>query len=87
VVAGQAHVHELVANGAPLEESLDSLLRVVEAQSPGMLGSILLLDADGTHVRHLARPACRSNSVARSTANRSAKAPGRAEPPCIDAKQ
>jgi len=56
LVAGQAQVHELVANGAPLERSLDSLLRVVEAQSSGMLGSILLLDADGTHVRHLAAP-------------------------------
>ena len=42
--------------GAPLEQSLDSLLRVVEAQSSGMLGSILLLDADGTHVHHLAAP-------------------------------
>ncbi len=56
LVAGQAQVHELVATGAPLEQSLDSLLRVVEAQSPGMLGSILLLDADGTHVHHLAAP-------------------------------
>jgi len=56
LVAGQAHVHELVAKGAPLEQSLDSLLRVVEAQSSGMLASILVLDADGTHVHHLAAP-------------------------------
>ena len=56
MVAGQAHVHELVATGATLEQSLDTLLRVVEAQSSGMLGSILLLDADGTHVHHLAAP-------------------------------
>ena len=35
----------------------------------------------------LPRPACRSNFVARSTANRSAKAPDRAAPPCIDANR
>ncbi len=56
VVAGQAQVRELGANGAPLEQSLDSLLRVVEAQSSNMLASILLLDAEGARVRHLAAP-------------------------------
>ena len=35
----------------------------------------------------LPRPACRSNFVARSTANRSAKAPDRAAPPCIGANR
>ena len=65
LVAGQAQVHELVAKGAPLEQSLDSLLRVVEAQSSGMLGSILLLDADGTHVHHLAAPSLPARILSR----------------------
>jgi diguanylate cyclase (GGDEF)-like protein/PAS domain S-box-containing protein len=56
ILAGQARVLELVANGAALEQSLDTLLRVVEAQSSGMLSSILELDVDGSHVRHLAAP-------------------------------
>ena len=56
LLAGQNRVLELIARGAPLEDSLDALLRVVEAQSPGMLCSILLLDADGIHVRHGAAP-------------------------------
>src|SRR4029078_4478460 len=56
LVAGQAHVHELVAKGAPLEQSLDSLLRIVEAQSSGMIALILLVGDDRTHVHHLAAP-------------------------------
>jgi PAS domain S-box-containing protein len=56
LLAGQNHVLELVARGAPLHDSLDALLRVIEAQCPGLLASILLLDPDGTHVRHAAAP-------------------------------
>src|SRR5258706_3718169 len=56
LLAGQKQVLELVANGSPLEQSMDALLRIIEAQSPGMLCSILLLDGDGVHVRHLAAP-------------------------------
>ena len=53
---GQNRVLMLIAEGAPLEKTLDALLRVVEEQSPGMLASILLLDPDGVHVRHGAAP-------------------------------
>jgi PAS domain S-box-containing protein len=56
LLAGQNQVLELIARGAPLHESLDALLRIIEAQCPGMLSSILLLDADGMHVRHGAAP-------------------------------
>jgi GAF domain-containing protein len=52
----QNRVLELVARGTPLNESLDFCLRAIEAQSPGMLSSILLLDEDGVHVRHAAAP-------------------------------
>lgn len=53
---GEREVLELIATGAILEEILDSLIRVIEAQSPEMLCSILLLDAEGTHLRHGAAP-------------------------------
>jgi PAS domain S-box-containing protein len=56
LLAGQNRVLELIARGASLRESLDTLLRVMEAQCSGMLCSILLLDSDGIHVRHGAAP-------------------------------
>ncbi|MGE0453270.1 MAG: PAS domain S-box protein [Vicinamibacteria bacterium] len=56
LILGQKRVLEMIAAGAPLGETLDALLRVVEAQSAEMLSSILLLDEDGVHVRHGAAP-------------------------------
>lgn len=53
---GQNKVLELIAVGASLPESLTTIILNIEAQSPGMLGSVLLLDADGIHVRHGAAP-------------------------------
>ncbi|MFM9960342.1 MAG: PAS domain S-box protein [Planctomycetaceae bacterium] len=56
LVNGQKQVLELIASGAPLTESLTALLHIVEKQSENMLCSILLLDADGIHLRHGAAP-------------------------------
>ncbi len=53
---GLKRVFEMIADGRPLPETLDQILRVVEAYSDDMLCSILLLDADGIHVRHGAAP-------------------------------
>jgi PAS domain S-box-containing protein len=53
---GQNRVLELVATGAPLPESLTALVRLIEEHAPGMLGSILLLDEEGVHLRHGAAP-------------------------------
>jgi PAS domain S-box-containing protein len=53
---GQRRVLEMIASGAPLHNTLDLLLRVVEAQSPEMITSILLLEADGGRLRHGAAP-------------------------------
>jgi transcriptional regulator with GAF, ATPase, and Fis domain len=53
---GQRQVLELVATGSPLSESLTTLVRFIEAHSPCMFGSILLLDKDGVHLRHGAAP-------------------------------
>jgi len=50
-------VLELAIGDSPLETTLGELIRIVEASSrTGMLGSILLLDQDGKHLRHGAAP-------------------------------
>jgi PAS domain S-box-containing protein len=52
----ESHILEMIARDAPLEEILEKLVRVVEAQFAGLLCSVLLLDEDGQHVRHGAAP-------------------------------
>jgi PAS domain S-box-containing protein len=61
LLRGQNDVLELIAQGTPLAKTLDFLLLFIEAQCSGMLGSILLLDADGVHVRHGAAPSLPSS--------------------------
>lgn len=56
ISACQTMVLGKIAAGAPLDETLTALLLSMEAFAPGMLCSILLLDADGVHVRHGAAP-------------------------------
>jgi GAF domain-containing protein len=56
LLEGQNLVLELIARGESLSQVLDTLLRVIQLQCPGMLASILLLDPDGVHVRHGAAP-------------------------------
>jgi GAF domain-containing protein len=56
VLEGQSLVLELIARGESLHQVLDTLLRVIQLQCSGMLASILLLDPDGSHVRHGAAP-------------------------------
>jgi signal transduction histidine kinase len=46
----------MIARDAPLEEILEKLVRVVEAQFAGLLCSVVLLDDDGQHIRHGAAP-------------------------------
>ncbi len=53
---GQSRVLEMIAANKPLSEILKSLVLLIEAQSPGMLCSVLLLSDDGEHVRHGAAP-------------------------------
>jgi PAS domain S-box-containing protein len=52
----QMHVLEMIAASKPMTETLNALLRMIEAQSREMLCSVLLLDRDGLHVRHGAAP-------------------------------
>ena len=56
LLLGQNWVLELMAQGAPLPQILDFLLRLVQAQCPGMLCSILLMDRDGIHMHHGSAP-------------------------------
>jgi PAS domain S-box-containing protein len=56
IQAGQQQFLELLATGGTLYETLDRLIRVIEEQSPGMLGLILLLDEDGKHLHIGAGP-------------------------------
>ena len=63
VIESQNRVLEMIAKGSPLAETLNTLLRSVEEQVPGMLSSILLLDADGIHVRHGAAPSLPADYV------------------------
>ena len=53
---GQNRVLELIATNAPLEQTLETLALLMESQSHGLLCSILLLEADGLHLRHGAAP-------------------------------
>jgi PAS domain S-box-containing protein len=53
---GESHILEMIARDAPLEETLENLVRVVEGQFAGLVCSVLLLDEDGLHARHGAAP-------------------------------
>lgn len=52
----QGRVLEMIATSAPQQDILDRLTRLIEAQLPGVMCSILLLDDDGLHLRHGAAP-------------------------------
>ena len=53
----QNHVLELAIQHKPLEQTFEALIRTVEQwSSTGVLGSILVLDEDGKHLRHGAAP-------------------------------
>lgn len=56
LLAGGTRVLESIARGEPLVRTLDLVARIMEAQTPGVLCSVLLLDEEGRHVRHAAAP-------------------------------
>ena len=53
---GEKHVLELIGSDASLQTVLEVLCRLVEEQAPELRCSILLVDADGRHLRHGASP-------------------------------
>ncbi|WP_309737038.1 PAS domain S-box protein [Sphingomonas sp. SORGH_AS_0742] len=57
LAAAQSRILERVVRNAPLAETLDAIILTVERLSKsGVLGSVLLLDEDGRHLRHGAAP-------------------------------
>lgn len=53
---GQGRLLEMVARGAPLRDTLDSLMLLIEGQSEGVLCSVLLLDEDGVTIHPASAP-------------------------------
>ncbi len=56
LLAGEKRLLEMMARGDALAVVLDAVCRLVEEQSSDVLCSILLLDAEGRHLRHGAAP-------------------------------
>lgn len=52
----QSRILQRLAANAPLNEILKRLVLLIEAQSPGMVCSVVLLSEDGDHIRHGAAP-------------------------------
>jgi len=52
----QKRIEDLIAANKSLHDILSELVLMIEAQSPEMLCSILLLSDDGNHVRHAVAP-------------------------------
>ncbi len=53
---GEAELLEMIATGAPVGCVLDSLVHLIESQSSGLFGSVLLISDDGLSLRHCAAP-------------------------------
>jgi GAF domain-containing protein len=56
ILATYRRVLELIATGRPFERVLEALVEVVEAHCHGAAASVLLMGADGEHLRHGAAP-------------------------------
>lgn len=54
--AEQERIRNLIAADTPLSEILSQLVLMIEAQSPEMVCSILLLSEDGNHLKHAVAP-------------------------------
>jgi PAS domain S-box-containing protein len=52
IQSGQRRLLELLATGGSFAETLHALVRMIEEQSPGMQGLVLLLDQDGRRLHY-----------------------------------
>ena len=52
----QIRVLEQLAAGVSLTQTFESVVRMIQEQSPGTIASVLVLDPDGLHLRHGAAP-------------------------------
>ncbi|MEG4217048.1 PAS domain S-box protein [Microcoleus sp. Pol14C6] len=55
-LTGQKQILEMIAKGATLGATLNTLVKIIEQQSRDVMGSILLLAPDGEHLLHGAAP-------------------------------
>ncbi len=55
-LAGQKQILEMIAKSTSLSDTLNALVKIIEQQSRGVMGSILLLDREGKHLMHGAAP-------------------------------
>jgi GAF domain-containing protein len=60
---GQQQVEDMIAANEPLGDILSTLVRMIEAQAPGMFCSILLLSSDGNYIQHGAAPSLPNDYV------------------------
>ena len=60
---GQQRVELMIAANEPLEDILSTLVWMIEAQTPGVFCSVLLLSPDGNHIQHGAAPSLPPNYV------------------------
>lgn len=56
LLTGQALILEMIAKGAPLQDSLDAIVRFVEAQRRDLVCGILIVADDGKHFRRGSGP-------------------------------
>jgi len=62
-LAEQARIEQMIAGNAPLQDILSQLLLMIEAESPEMIASILLISEDGNHVKHAVAPSLPANYI------------------------
>ena len=60
---GQQRVELMIAANEPLGNILSTLVWMIEAQTPGVFCSVLLLSPDGNHIQHGAAPSLPPNYV------------------------
>jgi formate hydrogenlyase transcriptional activator len=56
LLAAERHTLEMIAGGASLADILNDLCRTIDAQSPGTISTVLLMDADGKRLWPAAGP-------------------------------
>ncbi len=55
-LSGQKQILEMIAKGATLGDTLNTLVEIIQQQSKDVMGSILILAPDGEHLLHGAAP-------------------------------
>src|SRR6266699_1659508 len=56
LLAAEKRTLEMIASGACLADILERLCDTIDAQAPNIKSAVMLMDADGMHLRHAAGP-------------------------------